>query len=359
MCNKKSVFWFLGLTFGLTWLLDLLIYLHGDYTAPLVSFLVQLSSLMPAFSGILLGLFAFPKSPIYYRSHTGRGRWFYYFFLALTVIFAIGILALWLFPAQESILMVVGTLPMVFGLLGLLLLVVLRSIAGREGMTRVWLNWGNWRYWLWFGLGFVAFYILQVVLNALVGMGPSKMEIANPAPGLDPGANLILLVVMVVVVGSVVGIVIGFGEEYGWRGYLQNELFKLGRVRGVLLLGVIWGIWHWPVILMGHNYPDHPLLGVVLMTLYTMGSGVVLGYAVLKSGSVLLAAFLHAINNQVANFLFIQLGFTSYDSVYSFGLGIYGIAMITIIALIILRDPIWRIKGSNLPSPEQAPVETA
>ena len=58
-----------------------------------------------------------------------------------------------------------------------------------------------------------------------------------------------------------------FGEEYGWRGYLQSELFKLGRVRGVLLLGVIWGAYHWPMILMGWNYPGHPLLGLLLIVL--------------------------------------------------------------------------------------------
>ena len=67
--------------------------------------------------------------------------------------------------------------------------------------------------------------------------------------------------------------IVAFGEEYGWRGYLQSELFKLGRVRGVLLLGVIWGAWHWPLILMGYNYPGYPLLGVVLMTLYITGLG--------------------------------------------------------------------------------------
>lgn len=358
MCNKKSVFWFLGLTFGLTWLLDLVIYLQGDYDAPIVSYIVQLSSLMPAFSGILLSLFTLPESPIYYRRHAGRGRWFYYYFLSLTVILAIGILAQWLFPAQESILMVVGTLPMILGLIGILMLVVLRSIAGREAMTRVWLNWGNWRYWLWFSLGFVVYWVLQVVLNTFLGLGPGTMEIAYPVPGLGPSANVIILVGMVVLMGSVLGIVIGLGEEYGWRGYLQNELFKLGRVRGVLLLGIIWGIWHWPIILMGHNYPDHPLLGLVLMTLFTIISGIVLGYAVLKTGSILLAAFLHAINNHVVNLLFIQLGFMPFDTAYSFGLGFYGMAMGAIIALIILRDPIWRVKGSNLPSPEPASVET-
>ena len=120
-----------------------------------------------------------------------------------------------------------------------------------------------------------------------------------------------------VLLAPILAIVIAFGEEYGWRGYLQSELLKLGRVRGVLLLGVIWGAWHWPIILMGYNYPGYPLLGVVLMTLYTTGLAVVLGYAVLRSGSVLLAAYLHALNNQVVAFI-VALGFKPFDTAFSF-----------------------------------------
>ena len=150
-----------------------------------------------------------------------------------------------------------------------------------------------------------------------------------------------------VLLAPFLAIVIAFGEEYGWRGYLQTELFKMGRVRGVLLLGVIWGVWHWPVILMGYNYPGYPLPGVLLMTLYTVGLAVVLGYAVLRSRSVLLSAYLHALNNQVVAFIFF-LGFASLNPVFSFDLGIYGIATLLIVALLILRDPIWRGKGSTL-----------
>ncbi len=83
------------------------------------------------------------------------------------------------------------------------------------------------------------------------------------------------------------------------------------------------------------------------MTLYTTGLAVVLGYAVLRTGSVLLAAYLHALNNQVVAFI-VALGFRPFDPAFSFGIGIYGIATLAIVALLILRDPIWRGKGSNL-----------
>ena len=103
-----------------------------------------------------------------------------------------------------------------------------------------------------------------------------------------------------------------------------------------------------PLTPMGYNYPGHPLLGVLLMTIYTTGLAVVLGYAVLKSGSVLLAAYLHAVNNQILGFIF-AMGFKPNDPVYSFGIGIYGAVTLAIIAFLILRDPIWRGKGSSLP----------
>jgi membrane protease YdiL (CAAX protease family) len=146
-------------------------------------------------------------------------------------------------------------------------------------------------------------------------------------------------------------IVITLGEEYGWRGYLQTELFKLGRRRGVLLLGVIWGAWHWPIILMGYNYPGHPLLGIVLMTIYTTGLAVVLGYAVLRSGSVLLSAYLHGLNNQVVAYL-VAIGLRPSDAAYAFGIGTYGMITLAIVAGVILRDPIWRGSGSSLIEPD-------
>jgi membrane protease YdiL (CAAX protease family) len=345
--NWRHVGAFLGLTFGLTWLLDLAIYLRGGLGQPGMITILQLQMLLPAFSAIVLGLFVFRESPIYRRRPAGLGRWFYYYFVLLTVVFAAGALGVWLAPAQGTIAVVAGTLPLVLSFLGLLLLIVLRAVAGREAMARVWLAWGNWRYWLLFGLGFAAWYALQAALNVAFGLGGARLAPLPALPNLSPTTVLIVAAVQSVLLGPILGIVIAFGEEYGWRGYLQSELLKLGRVRGVLLVGVIWGAWHWPIILMGFNYPGHPVLGVLLMTLYTIGLAIVLGYAVLRSGSVLLAAFLHALNNQVATFI-IAIGFKAFDNAFSFGIGIYGIATLAVVALLILRDPIWRGKGSNL-----------
>ncbi|WP_423224973.1 CPBP family intramembrane glutamic endopeptidase [Candidatus Amarolinea aalborgensis] len=345
--NWRHVGAFLGLTFGLTWLLDLALYLRGGLATAGVTTILQLQMLLPAFSAIVLGLFFFRESPIHRDRRAGRGRWFYYYFLALTVVYALGALGVWLAPDQPALKMATSLIPLVFSFLGLLLLVALRAAAGREAMAQVGLAGGNWQYWLSFGLAIVAWFVLQAALNAVTGLGGSRLTPLPSVPGLDATAMLIVGALQTVLLGPILGLVITFGEEYGWRGYLQSELFKLGRVRGVLLLGVIWGAWHWPLILMGYNYPGHPLLGLALMTLYTTGLGIVLSYAVLKSSSVLLASFLHALTNQVAAFI-IVVGFTPHDSAFSFFIGVYGIATLAVAASLILRDPIWRGEGSSL-----------
>jgi membrane protease YdiL (CAAX protease family) len=342
--NWRHVGAFLGLTFGLTWLLDLAIYLRGGLRIPGIVAILQLQMLLPAFSAIVLGLFFFHESPIYRKRDAGRGRWFYYYFLLLTLIYAIGTLVIWFSPAPGTI-AVLATIPLILAILGLLLLVILRLMAGGEAMRRVWLSWGSWRYYLIFGMAIIAYYVLQAALNAVFNLGSAQLTPLPAPPGFNSAIFQVVGAVQTVLIAPILAIVIAFGEEYGWRGYLQSELFKLGRVRGVLLLGVIWGAWHWPLILMGYNYPGHALLGMLLMALYTTGLAVVLGYAVLRSGSVLLSAYLHALNNQVLAFI-VAMGYKPFDTAFSFAIGIYGIATLAIVAILILRDPIWRGRGS-------------
>jgi uncharacterized protein len=344
--NWRHVGAFLAVNFGLTWLLDLTIYLRGGLRIPGIVAALQLQMLLPALSAILLGMFVFQESPIFRGKPAGRGRWFYNYFLLLVLVYALGTLAIWLSPSQ-SMIAVLATIPLILALLGLLILILLRIVAGPKQMASVWLAWGNWRYYLVFGVAFVLYYILQAVLNGAFGLGSAHLA-AIPAPkGISHTTFLVLGALQSVLFAPILAIVIAFGEEYGWRGYLQSELFKMGRVRGVLLLGVIWGVWHWPLILMGYNYPGHPLLGLLLMTLYTTGLAVVLGYCVLKSGSILLSSYQHALNNQVVAFI-VALGFKPNDPAFSFDIGIYGIVTLAIVAFFILRDPIWRGKDSSL-----------
>lgn len=95
------------------------------------------------------------------------------------------------------------------------------------------------------------------------------------------------------IAGITVNAVAGFGEELGWRGLLHRELGYLGFWRSSAVIGLIWGLWHAPIILQGYNYPQHPLAGVGMMTGFTILLSPIFNYIRLKSGSVVAAAILH------------------------------------------------------------------
>ncbi len=99
------------------------------------------------------------------------------------------------------------------------------------------------------------------------------------------------------VAGITINAVAGFGEELGWRGFLQREFAYMGFWKSSAIIGVIWGIWHMPLILQGHNYPQHRVIGVVMMTLLTLLLAPILSYIRLKAKSVIAAAIFHGTFN--------------------------------------------------------------
>jgi membrane protease YdiL (CAAX protease family) len=90
------------------------------------------------------------------------------------------------------------------------------------------------------------------------------------------------------------------GEELGWRGYLVPTLRPLGDRAALVLSGVIWGVWHAPVVVMGHNYPGHPVLAPFLMVGFCVIWGVLLGWTRLRTGSVWPSVVAHASMNALA-----------------------------------------------------------
>lgn len=50
------------------------------------------------------------------------------------------------------------------------------------------------------------------------------------------------------------------GEEIGWRGFLGPKLTVLfGFKKGVLMSGIIWAIWHFPMMLTGYGSIGIPM----------------------------------------------------------------------------------------------------
>ena len=76
---------------------------------------------------------------------------------------------------------------------------------------------------------------------------------------------------------------ISSGEELGWRGFLLPRLLPLGQWRAIVLSGAIWGFWHAPVILHGHNYPTQPVLGVFMMLIFCALVGAIFSWLYLRA----------------------------------------------------------------------------
>lgn len=100
--------------------------------------------------------------------------------------------------------------------------------------------------------------------------------------------------------GLTVNAIAGFGEELGWRGFLVRQLGGFHFVKVSLLIGFIWGIWHAPVILMGHNYPEHSQTGVVMMIIWCILLSPLFLYILIKSRSVIAASMMHGTLNGTA-----------------------------------------------------------
>lgn len=103
----------------------------------------------------------------------------------------------------------------------------------------------------------------------------------------------------------IINIIPTLGEEIGWRGYLLYKLQnEYGTVKAIVFSGIIWGLWHAPMIVLGHNYGTgywgYPVSGILLMILWCTMLGTVEGYVTIKTGSVIPAAICHSAVNGLA-----------------------------------------------------------
>ncbi len=100
---------------------------------------------------------------------------------------------------------------------------------------------------------------------------------------------------------------VALGEEVGWRGVMQPMLNdKLGRTKGLIVGGVIWGVWHWPVIILagyeyGFDYVGAPVLGPVLFCLITVVMGTLLYAVYEKTECIWVPALAHGAINATAS----------------------------------------------------------
>ena len=97
-----------------------------------------------------------------------------------------------------------------------------------------------------------------------------------------------------------IGYIIYFGEEYGWRYFLQPILqHKFGKRFGILILGIIWGIWHLPLRLFESNTISNGLIYMIAQLGICIAFGIFLGYIYMKTQNIWIVTIIHFLNNNL------------------------------------------------------------
>ena len=231
------------------------------------------------------------------------------FFLALTFGFTWS-LNLFLFMSgglSISVLQLQMLIPAVCAMLTI-------TLVTRERIRDFGIRLGKVKYYAWAFLIPIAVNGSAYVLTHVLGLAELDLSmpgLAQLLKDLPVPIEQFLLVVLVqaLFLGPLTGLPFTFGEEFGWRAFLLSKLLPLGRGKAVILHGVIWGVWHAPVIAMGHNYPGYPLIGQILMVVSTIFLGTFLGWIYFASNSIVAPSLAHgAINQSASIFIFFMVG---------------------------------------------------
>jgi membrane protease YdiL (CAAX protease family) len=294
MENKKRIFIFIAFAFGISWLTALVIFLTGG--------LVNSPELVPG-TGISLAL------------------------VLLASVYMWG-------PALANI--------------------ITRMIT-REGKQELWIKPNfktGWKYWLagWFGPGVLTILGAALFFLLFPGTFDSSLDVlksqlaanGTPAELISPWQIVILQTLAAFLIAPLLNAIATFGEEFGWRAYLLPKLRSLGARKALLLSGAIWGVWHWPVIAMGHNYgldyPGFPWLGLLAMLWFCISGGVFIGWLALKSESVWPAVVAHGALNGIAA---LSLFFINSSPPMLLGptpAGVIGVLPFTLVSILILKS---------------------
>ena len=91
-----------------------------------------------------------------------------------------------------------------------------------------------------------------------------------------------------------------WGEEYGWRYYLQPVMQKKFGLRGgIVLLGIVWGLWHWDADFMFYT-KDSGLVMLTSQIITCIVIAIFFGYTMMKTNNIWAVVVMHFINNNMA-----------------------------------------------------------
>ena len=177
---------------------------------------------------------------------------------------------------------------------------VICRVVLKEGFRDVSFRFGGRR-----SLVYVVAGVLLPIVIGFVAYGTAWAT--GLATFVGPAGTFFTTLLVAATVGTVGGAVSAAGEEIGWRGYMLTRLIDAGVPAPVIVSGLIWGLWHVPLIVTGIIYSASPstALAVVVFMVSATSAGVVIARFRLETGSIWPPIAFHAAYNSV-----IQTAFT-------------------------------------------------
>lgn len=178
---------------------------------------------------------------------------------------------------------------------------------------------GNWKYLLmaWFlpailtAVGAVLYFLvfpshLDLTGQYLVAQGGTEIITQLEKQGISIPLYLLISSASALTYAPVLNTFLAVGEESGWRGFLYPKLKDYyGKTKGSILGGVIWGIWHWPLIAFagyeyGTGYIGAPITGMLIFCIFTISLGIICDYLYEKTKCIWYPSLFHGAINAAA-----------------------------------------------------------
>ena len=115
----------------------------------------------------------------------------------------------------------------------------------------------------------------------------------------DIGIPPMIFIVIALVVGMFSSCISALGEELGWRGFMYPVMERvIGRKKALIFGGLIWAIWHMPIMVAGLYQAETVLwYGLVMFTVEVTLMSIIMAWLRVTSGSIIPALFIHASHN--------------------------------------------------------------
>ncbi len=197
---------------------------------------------------------------------------------------------------------------------------ILTSLLTKNKLKDIWIKpnlKGNIKYYI---IGWILPFILVIIglltyflifpshfdgsMNTYINTNINRMiEMGQTPPSMEEVKPLLIFqLATTIFVAPIINFISCLGEELGWRGYLLPSLCeKYSYLKATIISSIIWGIWHAPIIAMGHNYgtgyKTAPIGGIFAMIIFCIAIGSMLSYLTLKTKSCIPAIISHGMIN--------------------------------------------------------------